>query len=645
MKTREERAPSASQKPPANAGRFLVSVALVAVTVAVASQVLRVIFPLAFNLGERLDNDFLAAILTLSLFLGPVLAPPVRFIFGPRHSLWVAILALSSLRIAIQVVRPVPLGLGAAATVVALLALTLELMAVQRRGVEGGYSFALGIILGLAVDTGFRVGFTTWDYAWREGALPLALSIVVAAVLALTLWRAVPGIEAPPQPRTGRPIAVLLGPFLLLEMLLLQNLAFTAWSAGISVETAGGVVLVGDALAVAVVVWAGGKPPSTQFFFRSGAALVLLTWVATWATGKGEILVLLALQGLSGLLIAAALMRVAEGRPRLSQWHTPTHMAAGNALFVFLLFGYEFWHKVRLPVPNSALLVAAAVMLAFASLVAFKTVARAIVGLRAAWLVTAPLVILIVPLAVGLMRRDLRTEPAQGGSFRLVSYNVHMGVDTAGQIDPEAIAQVVESQAPDVVVLQEVVRGRAIAGTLDLAEWLSRRLGMPYVYGPAADSQFGNAVLTRFSLISSETGFLPKGVGSMRRGYVRVWLDLAGVTMQVISTHLEHTNRDARLRQIRVLLRAWGRAPRTVMGGDMNAGPGSREISLFQESALVSAQDVAGNPSLATWPSRAPQARIDWVFGTSDLRFSGFEIPPTLASDHLPLAVTVYIGR
>jgi endonuclease/exonuclease/phosphatase family metal-dependent hydrolase len=73
----------------------------------------------------------------------------------------------------------------------------------------------------------------------------------------------------------------------------------------------------------------------------------------------------------------------------------------------------------------------------------------------------------------------------------------------------------------------------------------------------------------------------------------------------------------------------------------MNATPESEEIAAMTRAGLVSAQDEAGDPGLKTFPSDAPDRRIDYVFGSNGITFSNFRIPRTTASDHLPLLVTV----
>lgn len=224
-----------------------------------------------------------------------------------------------------------------------------------------------------------------------------------------------------------------------------------------------------------------------------------------------------------------------------------------------------------------------------------------------------------------------------------MTYNLHLGVRPGGQLDPEAMARVIEEQHPDVVVLQEVGRGWVVSSMMDLAEWLSARLGLPYVYAPAADDQFGNAILSRLPVLDGRAVPLPQAGGTMVRSSVWAVVDLGGgERLTVIGTHLHDRPEDVatRLAQVAVLLERWGGAPRTVLAGDFNAEPDSPEIARVREAGLVSAQEAAGT-DLPTWPSWDPVEHIDYVFATRDLAFSAPVRPERTASDHLPLAVTV----
>jgi endonuclease/exonuclease/phosphatase family metal-dependent hydrolase len=224
----------------------------------------------------------------------------------------------------------------------------------------------------------------------------------------------------------------------------------------------------------------------------------------------------------------------------------------------------------------------------------------------------------------------------------VVSYNIHDAVNQQGRLDPEGVAEAIEAQRADVVLLQEAGRGSLLSGTTDVGVWLSRRLGMKLLWGPAADGQFGNAILTSLPVRRSGTGRMPKGDWSQIRGYVWARLEVGDQTMDVWSTHLEGGADESaeRNREIAALLRAWGGAPRTVIGGDFNAEPGSAEISQMLDGTQLRGARVSGDPS----PTTADGRRVDWIFGSDDLLFGDYDVRRSAASDHYPVGVTVRIG-
>ena len=88
------------------------------------------------------------------------------------------------------------------------------------------------------------------------------------------------------------------------------------------------------------------------------------------------------------------------------------------------------------------------------------------------------------------------------------------------------------------------------------------------------------------------------------------------------------------------MLSAEGDAPRAIIAGDFNAEPGWPEIDRMIAAGLVSAQDVAGDPSEMTSSSTDPHKRIDWVFGRG-VSFADVKVlSDALSSDHLALVMT-----
>jgi endonuclease/exonuclease/phosphatase family metal-dependent hydrolase len=227
---------------------------------------------------------------------------------------------------------------------------------------------------------------------------------------------------------------------------------------------------------------------------------------------------------------------------------------------------------------------------------------------------------------------------------RLVSYNVRMGYDLRGRFDPKDLAGAVRAQHPDVVVLNEVDRGWMINGGHDLLQLIADDLGMPYVFAPAADEVWGDAVLTRLPIVSVHSERVsgpdsPTGAAALA---VVLQLD-SGQQLGVLATHLQPDGSGAvplaqarRVGELATRLEAKNRA--VVLAGDLNAEPGSPQLTALGPGFIDALR--AGRP-LPTYPSDHPTQQLDHVFTTPELVASNIQVPASTASDHRPVAVTL----
>jgi endonuclease/exonuclease/phosphatase family metal-dependent hydrolase len=240
---------------------------------------------------------------------------------------------------------------------------------------------------------------------------------------------------------------------------------------------------------------------------------------------------------------------------------------------------------------------------------------------------------------------DRESAGAAATELTMISWNLHYGVDPDADVDLEQIARTIEEHSPSIVMLQEVSRGWMLGGGTDMATWLAQRLDMHVAYAPAADRQFGNAVLTNLPTAGATVTDLPYGNGPQNRSAIGVDIDLSTGPLRATSVHLQNKSHvPTRLAQIDALLGALADAPVLIVAGDFNARPGSPEIETMTAAGLVSAQDVSGDPSAMTNPSTNPDKRIDWVFGRGVTFTSTEVLADALSSDHLPLVVRFRVG-
>lgn len=260
------------------------------------------------------------------------------------------------------------------------------------------------------------------------------------------------------------------------------------------------------------------------------------------------------------------------------------------------------------------------------------------------------------------MLRDPR-DPQHHGTgdhrlLRILTYNVHRCRGTDGRFSPARIAEVIAFHEPDIVALQELDVGRSGSGGVDQAHAIAHALGMGFHFHPALrvmEELYGDAVLTARPCALVRAGPLPGMAGWRRpepRGALWVSIDLGGIDLQVINTHLGLFARE-RLAQVETLLGPeWlghpaCREPRILLG-DLNLFPRSRGYRRLA-GHLIDAQRAPGvRRPQATYPARVPLLRIDHVFIGGNIEVIGRAVPRTpltrVASDHLPLVLDLGIA-
>jgi len=232
-------------------------------------------------------------------------------------------------------------------------------------------------------------------------------------------------------------------------------------------------------------------------------------------------------------------------------------------------------------------------------------------------------------------------EPCPGGEttrLTALTLNIHGGRSKADELDLERIAAELRAWDADVVLLQEVDRGRERSDAVAQARWLGDRLGAGWVYGPTRQLRpgtTGNAVVSRFPVVASRVRALPRQPGLFRRGLLQVTLDVDGREVDVMSTHLDHVSPAARRAQAAAVASVVRRSPRPViLGGDLNAEPGLPPINILRLAGLTDSWPVSGTGSGLTVPAADPQRRIDYLLADDWFVPLRSTVLISLVSDH-----------
>ena len=232
--------------------------------------------------------------------------------------------------------------------------------------------------------------------------------------------------------------------------------------------------------------------------------------------------------------------------------------------------------------------------------------------------------------------------------MKIVSFNVQHCFDyIERKIDFNKFADAIKSLDADVVGLNEM-RGEGVdADYTDQVKLLSNLTGMKYYYFAKAidftgKGPYGNGLLSKIPIIDVENIAIPDPEIRKYNGYyetrcvIKATLE-GGVT--VLATHFglnpdEHENAVATIMSNL-------EDKKCILMGDFNVRP-DNEVLLPIRSRMHDTADEFECEKLS-FPSDAPDRKIDYIFVSHDVTVKSADIPPMVVSDHRPYVATVEI--
>jgi endonuclease/exonuclease/phosphatase family metal-dependent hydrolase len=385
-----------------------------------------------------------------------------------------------------------------------------------------------------------------------------------------------------------------------------------------------GMVLVGLGLAAGSLALSRPHPRGVTAAIALAVGAVLLWYVHAPVVSLVGGLVLAA-----GLFIAAATIPGAPLKLAGSPVVVTLALALGWLVFVGTAFGfYAFWAYLPAVYAATAVVAVAALLVSGGGLPAWRALPIALVP-----------IVVGVPLVALLLTPQSPTTEEPRTNFRLMTYNIHQGFN-AGQVPSlDNLVDVISRESPDVLLLQEVVRGWMIDEQHDGLSVLAERLGMPYVFGPNIGDLYGNAILSRFPMtdvkrvhfaVQPSAKHQPRGAVGVRIGEVLI-----------VTTHLDEIqdkeSSAIRQEQVRTIFREWDGEKVAIIAGDLNANPGDLEMGLFSEAGYGDLAEPAG----PTTTMDDPQKRIDYIWGVGVIGTNPHTVMALGASDHRAVVVNV----
>ena len=587
-------------------------------------------------------SNTMLAIMAVAVFATSFLALLVAWRLGPRRALGSsgAIFALATLLCTASRNNLTDLALSVIALAAGFWWLAFLHSA---RTADATSPLARALPVAFACDLALRAIFRTIavpDLAW-----PAAIGIVFVGALIFVAagLTAMPAERIWMRPEARGLLALLVTPALLL-------VAETGATNGAQVALAGGLGL-GPEPARATQIgqlvlglgMAVGALSLMRFPVRGivAAAAVAIGGALLWLEVPVISLIGGAVLG-AGVVISGASLLGTPLRATRSPALVVIPLSFGWIVFVAAAFGfYAFW-------AYQPAVYAAIGLVALGALLAPSTGVR--LGLPLA-LLTATIA-LGAPIVAFLSTPVARDAEVPRVTFRVMTYNIHQGFD-AGQIPSlDAIVDLIGRESPDVVCLQEVVRGWMIDEQHDALSVIAERLGLQYTWLPNIGDLYGDAVLSRFPMTDvrqvhyarePSLRHQPRGVLFLRTGGVLVGC-----------THLDELSDGTFVRQeqVRTIIRTIGDSAGAtepiLIAGDLNATPDAIEVRLLNEFGLDDLGASAGD----TTTGDNPQKRIDYIWGRGVVGAQAHTVSgPDLqdakrASDHRPLIVNVTItGR
>lgn len=246
----------------------------------------------------------------------------------------------------------------------------------------------------------------------------------------------------------------------------------------------------------------------------------------------------------------------------------------------------------------------------------------------------------------GLKARAEGSEAEESTSITLkvMSLNIHSGINWAGDYDPDGLMELIRTINPDLISMQEVDQNwSSLSQFQDLPALLAEGLGMYSAFSASlarSGGYFGNLILSKYPLTQIWSQRLS---GSLEtRSFVLTQVLVTGVRINFIGVHLGLSESD-RMEQVTGLFEYLNLLDGPVLiGGDFNAGIGDRAIDALRES-FNDLGYLSGQPEQGTFRGKtgAIGSRIDFLLASPEFSLLQYQVIDSFVSDHLPVVAEV----
>ena len=227
--------------------------------------------------------------------------------------------------------------------------------------------------------------------------------------------------------------------------------------------------------------------------------------------------------------------------------------------------------------------------------------------------------------------------------MRIATYNIHRAIGRDNRENPKRIADVLSELDADLVALQEVGYEADTPG--NMLEYLAETMQARVIEGVTLLDErgnYGNAILTRLPVNSIHLHDI-RFAGREPRGAIELQLQVKGIELQIIATHLGLRPGERR-QQIERLITLFNYSPAEIkiLLGDLN------EWFLWGRPLRSLYRLFGRTPAPPTFPGRWPWFALDRIWVQPLAALEQLQVHKSVisrqASDHMPLFADLSIG-
>lgn len=226
--------------------------------------------------------------------------------------------------------------------------------------------------------------------------------------------------------------------------------------------------------------------------------------------------------------------------------------------------------------------------------------------------------------------------------IKLMSFNTQHCLNfMTKEIDFDIMAEAIIKCGADIIGLQEMRDESEDEEYAAQAKIIAEKLGFHYYFAEAirfdGKNPYGNALISRYPIISAETILIPDPEIKKYDGYyetrclLKATIDV-GDGLNVLVSHFG-LNPDEHQNAVKTIASNLS-TERCVLMGDFNVQPDNPVLEPIREKLYDTAYAFT-SPKLS-FPSDVPNVKIDYIFVSRDLSVSCADIPEVIASDHRP---------